>query len=311
MVADVRGATGPFGRSGVWLLRQWWTAWLLLWITFNITSTVFPMVGASDETWASWDAPLQALAALLSAATLLAWIRIVRDISNTQARSAAAQGWTPALALGGPTPAGPPAAPGSPAPGYPWPENVTSALPEDTPAVTASVEDSPVPSNPPTPYAELPSAYLEPPSPYAEPPSPYAEPPSPYAEPPSSYAGVPPPYPGGRARAILATRACGGDDRPSMALGVWAFVLAVLPLFVTWVVAIGLAVAVLLRPNDGWQRGRGLAIAALVISSAWILLGFGLVVAGMTLPDPEVDSVASSKNDRARSLPSTCPRSGS
>jgi len=85
-----------------------------------------------------------------------------------------------------------------------------------------------------------------------------------------------------------------------MAMGVWAFVLAVLPLFVTWVVAIGLAVAVLLRPNDGWRRGRGLAIAALVISSVWIILGFGLVIAGMTLPDPEVDSAASSKNDGDR-----------
>ncbi len=65
-------------------------------------------------------------------------------------------------------------------------------------------------------------------------------------------------------------------------MGVWALVLAILPLFITWLVSIGLAVAVLLRPDDGWRRGRGPAIAALAISAAWILVLTGLVIVGST-----------------------------
>ena len=165
VVADVRGATSPSSRSGVWLLRQWWAAWLLLWITSNITSTVFPMAGASDGTWASWEAPLQALAALFSVAALVAWIRIIREISNTQARSAAAQGWSPALALGGPTMVGAAAATGSPGSGDPWPETVTSPLPVDTPPT-----DTPgwAPAVPGAPPPSQPVPYPEPPAPYAE-----------------------------------------------------------------------------------------------------------------------------------------------
>jgi hypothetical protein len=95
-----------------------------------------------------------------------------------------------------------------------------------------------------------------------------------------------------------------------MAMGVWAFVLAVLPLFVTWVVAIGLALAVLLRPDDGWRRGRGLAIAALVISSVWILLGFGLVTVGMTLPDPRSTPQRAAGTTVTASLTPTRPSPG-
>ncbi len=269
VVADVRGATSPSGRSGVWLLRQWWAAWLFVWI----------LTGASNEARASWDAPLQALAALLSVAALVAWIRINREISRSQARSAVAQGWSPALTFGGPIPAGAVVATGSPGTGDAWPETVTSlpadTPPTDTPGWAPAVAGVPPPSRP-VPYPQ----------------------PAAYAEPPSPYAAVP--YPGGPGPGAAGNPGVWWGRPASVAMGVWAFVLAVLPLFVTWVVAIGLAVAVLLRPDDGWRRGRGLAIAALVISSGWILLGFGLVIAGVTLPDPEVDSVASSNNDGDR-----------
>ena len=93
-------------------------------------------------------------------------------------------------------------------------------------------------------------------------------------------------------------------------MGVWALVLAILPLCITWLVSIGLAVAVLLRPDDGWRRGRGPAIAALAISSVWILVVSGLLIAGRTLPEPEAESAASSKNDSDRSPTPTRPSPG-
>ncbi len=90
-------------------------------------------------------------------------------------------------------------------------------------------------------------------------------------------------------------------------MGVWALVLAILPLFITWLVSIGLAVAVLLRPDDGWRRGRGPAIAALAISAAWILVLTGLVIVGSTLPEPDTASTASSENDPASDPEETVP----
>jgi hypothetical protein len=83
-------------------------------------------------------------------------------------------------------------------------------------------------------------------------------------------------------------------------MGVWALVLAILPLFFTWLVAIGLAVAVLLRPDDGWRRGRGPAIAALVISSVWLLLVSGLLILGSALPEPQPAASSKNRGDRQR-----------
>ncbi len=83
-------------------------------------------------------------------------------------------------------------------------------------------------------------------------------------------------------------------------MGVWALVLAILPLFITWLVSIGLAVAVLLRPDDGWRRGRGPAIAALAISAAWILVLTGMVIVGSALPEPDTAPAATSKSDSDR-----------
>jgi len=260
VVADVRGATSPPGRSAGWVLGLWWAAWLLLGFTLNITSTVFPAAGVSDKTWASLEAPIQSLAALFSVVALVAWVRIVRDITSAQARAAAEQGWSPALAQALMPP-------------------VTSPVttPSDTPGWT--------PGGPP-------SAYAEPPSPYGAPPAPYPARSSPYAGWPDQGSPGGPGGPGvwwGRSA--------------SAAMGVWALVLALLPLFVTWLVSIGLAVAVLLRPDDGWRRGRGPAIAGLVISSVWILLASGLFIAAGYLPEPESGSVASSKNDNAKPDP--------
>jgi hypothetical protein len=281
VVADVRGATSPPGRSGPWLLRAWWAAWLLFGIASNFTSTVFPVAGASDETWASWQAPIQSLAALFGVAALAAWILTVREISRTQAHAADAQGWSPALALGGPATTS-----------YPGPQSPYAGPP------------SPY-TGPSPPYAEPPSPYAEPPSPYPGPAAPYLEPLSPYAAPapPPPYAGPPPPYAGwpGPGSPGGPSGPTGWWARPaSSAMGVWALVLAILPLCFTWLVAIGLAVAVLLRPDDGWRRGRGLAISALVISGVWILLFTGLFVVASTLPEPEAESTASSKNDSDR-----------
>ena len=293
VVADIRAATSSPGRTVPWRLRTWWATWLLLTIASNLTSTVVPATDVSDGTAASWEPPIQSLAALFSVVALVAWIGIVREISRGQTAEATAQGWRPALTLGAPaTSVG--AAPVYPGMADSGPPVVIPPAPEDAPAAAAA--DGPAVPSAASQYLEPSSPYLEPPAPYAVPPPPY--PGSPYPSYPlpgaeQAYAGGPDPSMGGGTVGSSAWW-----DRPgSSAMGIWALVLAILPLCITWLVSIGLAVAVLLRPDDGWRRGRGPAIAALVISSAWVLVVSGLFVLGSSLPAPNTGPVATGKND--------------
>ena len=210
-------------------------------------------------------------------AALVAWIGIVRDISRDQTATATALGWRPALAPGELARAGARAAPDSPGMADSGPPTAASPVPRGHPRLS------------PWPTARLfrlhRLQYLEPPSPYLEPPAPYAVPPSPY---PGSPYRVPLrwapdrliPGPGPKLRGGPSGSGAWWERSASSAMGVWALVLAILPLFITWLVSIGLAVTVLLRPDDGWRRGRGPAIAALAISAAWILVLTGMVIIG-------------------------------
>ena len=144
------------------------------------------------------------------------------------------------------------------------------------------------PSDPPNPYAPPPPSPTTPippaPSPYGAPLPPPATPippaptaPPPYGEPGYSQPGYsqpgysqpgygqPPvpgqPYPAGAAPA-----------EPGRGMAVTSLVLAILGCAcLTAIVAIPLAIVVLVRGRDGRNHGRGLAIAALVISVVWII----------------------------------------
>jgi ABC-type sugar transport system permease subunit len=70
-------------------------------------------------------------------------------------------------------------------------------------------------------------------------------------------------------------------DVPSKAMAVWALVLACIPMFLAWIIAIVLALVVLTSPKDGYDRGRGLAIAALVIAPMWIVAFILYVALGL------------------------------
>lgn len=59
--------------------------------------------------------------------------------------------------------------------------------------------------------------------------------------------------------------------QPSNTLAVIALICAVLPCGVTWIAAIVLAIIVLVRAKKGTVRGRGMAIAALLISVVWLI----------------------------------------
>lgn len=59
----------------------------------------------------------------------------------------------------------------------------------------------------------------------------------------------------------------------------WALGLALLPCCgLNWLVAVGLAIAVLVRSRDGRDHGKGLAIAALIIAPLWVVVS---IVAGL------------------------------
>jgi len=69
---------------------------------------------------------------------------------------------------------------------------------------------------------------------------------------------------------------------PSNKLAITALVLAILPIPLTWIVAIVLAIVVLVGVRKGEQRGRGMAIAALIISALWILALAALIGVGIS-----------------------------
>lgn len=81
-------------------------------------------------------------------------------------------------------------------------------------------------------------------------------------------------------------------------LAVAALVLAILPVPLGWVPAFALAVVVVFLAGKGLEGGRGLAIAALVISSAWMVLAvIGTVVAAVLTEDPRSGEATASGPD--------------
>lgn len=72
-----------------------------------------------------------------------------------------------------------------------------------------------------------------------------------------------------------------GSRRPSKTLAIVALGLAIVPLGITWVAAIVLAVVVFVRVEKEQARGRGLAIAAVIIAALWIALIEAMLVAGV------------------------------
>lgn len=107
------------------------------------------------------------------------------------------------------------------------------------------------PPAPATPYGGQPPLPPQPGYGYPQPPQPY-------------YPGAPIP-----------------PREPSKTMAIIALILAILPCGVTWIVAVVLAIIVLVQVKKGKARGRGLAIAALVISVLWFIaaaIGAALIV---------------------------------
>lgn len=101
----------------------------------------------------------------------------------------------------------------------------------------------------------------------------YAYPPPP---PPGTY---PPPPP--------------GPSQRSSSLAIIALVCAVLPCGITWLVAIPLAIVVLVKAANGTARGRGMAVAAIVVSVVWLIasaIGIALLVNEVTKYDAARDA---------------------
>ncbi len=74
---------------------------------------------------------------------------------------------------------------------------------------------------------------------------------------------------------------------PSKALAITALVLAILGFFVlTAIAAVVLAIIVLAQSRDGRPRGKGMAIAALVICALWVV---GLIVAAVAVVNTKAD----------------------
>lgn len=80
------------------------------------------------------------------------------------------------------------------------------------------------------------------------------------------------------------------DAGSSRTKAVWALVLAILPLCVTWIAAAVLAIIVLAGPRDGQRRGRGMAWSALVIVALWVV---GSIVAAVLV----IASVPADRDD--------------
>lgn len=70
--------------------------------------------------------------------------------------------------------------------------------------------------------------------------------------------------------------------QPSRAKAIWALVLSILPVPLAWIAAVVLAILVLVGAREGKERGRGLAITALVVVGLWVL-GTVALVAAVTL----------------------------
>jgi len=136
------------------------------------------------------------------------------------------------------------------------------------------------PSDPQNPYLPPPSTAPTPP-----PPPPYGDPsPPPPAVPPPAqpYGQVPPAYSPQPASPQQPAYAQPGYPQygppapaePGKGMAVTALILAIVGCScVTLLVAVPLAIVVLLRGRDGRNHGKGLAIAALIISAVWVVGG--------------------------------------
>lgn len=120
-----------------------------------------------------------------------------------------------------------------------------------------SEQPPPYPSSDWTP----PGATQPPAAPVPQPP--YGTPPPP----PQGYGYPPPPVP---------------PTQPSKTMAIIALILAIIPCGISWIAAIVLAVIVLVKAKKGAARGRGLAIAALVISVLWLVVGIVVVAVAIS-----------------------------
>jgi hypothetical protein len=78
----------------------------------------------------------------------------------------------------------------------------------------------------------------------------------------------------------------------SRSTAIWALVLAILPLVLTWVAAVVLAVVTLTRPKDGRDHGTGFAVAALVVVAGWLAASFVAFVVVVAMSDTGASSTA-------------------
>lgn len=144
------------------------------------------------------------------------------------------------------------------------------------------------PSGPPPP----PSGAPVPPGPPGPPPPAYpsgSQPPPP-AWPAGDQQQPPPPYGAPPGYAPPQYQPAGFGPEPSKGLAIGAFVTSLFPLVITQVVGFVLGVVAINKANKGEAGGKGLAIAAVVISLVWS----ALIVIGL-LVDTEED-----KAERAR-----------
>jgi len=61
-------------------------------------------------------------------------------------------------------------------------------------------------------------------------------------------------------------------DPPSKAMAIWSLVLACIPMPISWVVSVGLGIAVFSRSKDGFDHGKKLVIAGFIVIACWIAL---------------------------------------
>ncbi|MEV6416789.1 DUF4190 domain-containing protein [Kribbella sp. NPDC051718] len=141
---------------------------------------------------------------------------------------------------------------------------------------------------PPPPNPEQPQSGGNPPGPYQAaaggPPPPgggYPPPPGGYPPPPGEYSGYQP-YTG---RNDLPAPGSGGTNTP-------AIIGFILSIFGIVLISIVLCIVALSQIPKRGQRGKGLAIAGLVISGLWVVLG-GLLVIGLIASYSEPDRDAS------------------
>lgn len=104
---------------------------------------------------------------------------------------------------------------------------------------------------------------------------------------------VPPPPP---APTPTDPHGAGTQDRRAT----WALALAVLPLVVTWVASLVLAVLVLTSPRTDHPRGRGLAATAIAVVCAWCVIGIGASAALVVTGDDEASPTVAAEREEPK-----------